>query len=445
MQMAENFLPLIIVVQLSAAVAGILLLRSATFDNRSLAVKLTIATAISAAMAIFVFAVSEPHLLFNDFRKAYYPTGQAMLEDRSALAPLIESVMFVNLPVVAYLFAPLGLFSFKAAAVIFLLLGTLATLWAWALLAREAQLSTNEKWVLLLLFAACGPLLYSFKEGNTSHMVLLGLVAALILMTRSRNAAAGAVLGICALVKLPLLIFGAYFLLRRNWPATIAFSATLAIAGVLSVLIFGWELNQRWFELCVVQFSRNPIGAFNVQSVPGFLLRLEGGAEIMRDWSAVPVGPLHKVIGTGSSLLMFAIAIAVCARRPHADNDAQSKDWLHLEYALVVTLAVVSSPMSWSHYYCWLLIPVAFFLGEKSAVALPPAARRIAWIATALLLPAIGLMSFSNPALEVVYVKFAASYLLACGLLWFALLIWALASKKNYAHVNREVTTRAAL
>jgi hypothetical protein len=142
---------------------------------------------------------------------------------------------------------------------------------------------------------------------------------------------------------------------------------------------------------------------------------------------------------------MFAIAIAVCARRPHADNDAQSKDWLHLEYALVVTLAVVSSPMSWSHYYCWLLIPVAFFLGEKSAVALPPAARRIAWIATALLLPAIGLMSFSNPALEVVYVKFAASYLLACGLLWFALLIWALASKKNYAHVNREVTTRAAL
>ena len=34
---------------------------------------------------------------------------------------------------------------------------------------------------------------------------------------------------------------------------------------------------------------------------------------------------------------------------------------------IVITLALVASPLSWSHYYCWLLIPAAFLL-DRGAV-----------------------------------------------------------------------------
>ena len=90
------------------------------------------------------------------------------------------------------------------------------SLWAWYLLCREAKLDGSKGWLLLFLFAANGPLINSSKEGNTSQMVLLGLVAALVLLKTQRNVVAGVLLGLCALIKLPLLIFGAYFLARRE-------------------------------------------------------------------------------------------------------------------------------------------------------------------------------------------------------------------------------------
>ncbi|WP_072391082.1 glycosyltransferase family 87 protein [Hyphomicrobium sp. CS1GBMeth3] len=436
--MSGSLLALVLLVQLGGLLAGIALLRSPGLALRSPRTNVAVATVISAAMAAFVFAVSEPGLLFNDFRKAYYPAGQVILEQPGALAPLIDSISFVNLPIVAYLFAPFGILPFKGAAIAFLLLGFAMSLWAWKLLALEARLEHRQQWLLLFLFAANGPLLYSAKEGNTSHMVLLGLVAGLIYLRRQRDIAAGVVLGVCALIKLPLLIFGAYFVLRRNWRAVAGFSGVLALSGLLSILIFGWELNQRWFELCVLQFGSNPIGAFNVQSIPSFLIRLDAGPEVLRDWSAVEIAPLQRFVGTGLVLLMALAAIAVCARLSDAENEPRPQELVALEYALVVVLSVVSSPMSWSHYYCWLLVPIALFLSPSSAVAATPLARRVIWAAIFLISPAVVLLSFETPAIETLYVKVLLSHLLAGGLIVYGILIWALA-RAEPRHVHSGV------
>lgn len=349
--MSGSLLALALLLQLVGLLAGIAAIRSrglGPFSSESGTVRAAAAFVAAAAMAAFVFAISEPGLLFSDFRKA-------------------------------------------------------------------------------LLFAANGPLVYSLKEGNTSHMVLLGLVAALIFLRRRRDLAAGIVLGVCALIKLPLLILGAYFVLRRNWAAVAGFSGVLAVSGLLSILVFGWALNQRWFELCVLQFGSNPIGAFNVQSIPSFLVRLGGDASVLRDWSAVGIAPLQRFIGTGLVLLMALVAIVVCARRPETANERERSDLFAHEYALVVALSVISSPMSWTHYYCWLLIPVALFLKPGGAVASSPAARRAAWLGILLISPAVVLLSFDAPLLEFLYVKVLLSHVLAGGLIVYGLLIWALA------------------
>ena len=113
---------------------------------------------------------------------------------------------FVNLPIVAYFFAPFAAFDFQWGAMLFFVTGLAMVMGTWLLLVRLAGLGINERWMLLLLIAANGPLHYSLKEGNTAHMGLFALALGLYFLRSGRDIAAGAVLSIGALLKLPLLL-----------------------------------------------------------------------------------------------------------------------------------------------------------------------------------------------------------------------------------------------
>jgi hypothetical protein len=389
---------------------------------------------LSAAVAAFVFWMSEPlpetPVLFTDFRRAYYPAGQAVLEGPQALTPLIERGVhgFVNLPIVAYLFAPFGALPVKWAARLYFVMGLGATLIAWALLARAANLDGRERSTLFFLFAVNGPLINSFKEGNTSHILLLPVVAAFLLLRGNRQVLAGVLLGLCALIKLPFLIFAPYLVLRRYWQAAAGMALVVGGGGLLSVALFGWELNQRWFELCVVPFSSNPIAAFNVQSIPGFLARLWTGPDLLYTWMPLPAEPLQRMIGSALSALLLLAAVLACLRRPQERNGASSAEpqaWRALEYGIVVTLAVIASPLSWSHYYCWLLFPIAFFLRRDFPLAPEGLSRVLGWAALVLVSQAVVFLKVSDPVLAGLYAKVMVSSMLLGGLLWFGLLVVA--------------------
>jgi hypothetical protein len=390
---------------------------------------------LCAVAALALFAISEPRHLFEDFRVAYYLAGQAVLDGPAALGPQIERGVdgFVNLPVVAYLFTPFALLPDKAAAVLFTLIGLAATAGAFLLLARLAGLRGTGFWLLLLLFAINGPLHNSLKEGNTTHIVLLLLAAGLWLLRGRRDVAAGLLLGFAAVIKLPLMLFGLYFLLRRNWGATAGFAGFCGAAGLLSLAIFGWEMHWHWLQLSVLQFSSHPLGAFNVQSVAGFLVRLAEGPAALMDWETLRTpAPLQRMTGTVAVGLLYLTALLACARGSAqgawgtgAEGHAAGSRGQDLEYALVLVLAVVSSPLSWSHYYLLMLLPAAFFLAPGSALAASAARRALGWAAILLTTPAVLVIAFANPGLMEAYARFGVSYLLFGGLLWFGLLAWS--------------------
>ncbi|APT58747.1 hypothetical protein RGI145_18185 [Roseomonas gilardii] len=383
---------------------------------------------LCAMAALALFAISEPRHLFEDFRVAYYLAGQAVLDGPAALGPQIERGVdgFVNLPVVAYLFTPFALLPDKAAAVLFTLIGLAATAGAFLLLARLAGLRGTGFWLLLLLFAINGPLHNSLKEGNTTHIVLLLLAAGLWLLRGRRDVAAGLLLGFAAVIKLPLMLFGLYFLLRRNWGATAGFAGFCGAAGLLSLAIFGWEMHWHWLQLSVLQFSSHPLGAFNVQSVAGFLVRLAEGPAALMDWETLRTpAPLQRMTGTVAVGLLYLTALLACVRGSAQGARTGGSRGQDLEYALVLVLAVVSSPLSWSHYYLLMLLPAAFFLAPGSALAASPARRALGWAAILLTTPAVLVIAFANPGLMEAYARFGVSYLLFGGLLWFGLLAWS--------------------
>ena len=148
---------------------------------------------------------------------------------------------FVNIPILAWLFVPLAPLGELAAAWVFLALGVVATVACFFLLLRLGDFHAASGAILALSFLANGPLVNTLREGNTTHFILLLLVVALLLWRAGAEYSAGLVFGLCALFKLPLLLIGVYFLLRRRW-RIVAGGATMIGAIVLSsLLMFGLD------------------------------------------------------------------------------------------------------------------------------------------------------------------------------------------------------------
>src|SRR5262249_29673875 len=182
---------------------------------------LSLSVIISVVLVQFaLWNVSEPELLFSDFYKAYYPAGQALLRDGPRQTWQIgedTSLAFVNLPILGYLFAPFALLERPTAGFLYLGVGVAAVVAMALLLARWLQLRYRAFAVLVMLFAANGPLVNSLREGNTTHIVGLILVVSLIFLGSGRQFLAGVLLGLCALIKLPLMLFCAYYVALQRW------------------------------------------------------------------------------------------------------------------------------------------------------------------------------------------------------------------------------------
>lgn len=379
-------------------------------------------------LAILTFLAVDPQYPFWDYRTAYYPAGNAVLDDPASLAVLIGKGVngFVNLPIVAYLFAPFSMLSLRYAIGLFTVFGLAITAVAWFLLAALAELKGTERWLLLLLVAANGPLMYSIKEGNTSHVVLAALAGGLYLLRAKRSVAAGLLLGVAAVVKLPLLLFGVYFVLRRDWRGTLGFAGVCFVVGMLSVILFGWQFHVRWFQLCVLQFGTQWLAAFNVQSIQSFILRLHVAPGRLTDWTAYSPGASQRLIGYVLIGLLYLAALWSCIRGA-ARLGEKSDAGRDLEFLLVLCLVVVSSPLSWSHYYSWLLLPAAFHLKSESPFATGPITRSLGWAAIILATVLVRPLQFSDPALLTAYSTVGASNLLCGGLIWTGLIAWSLA------------------
>jgi alpha-1,2-mannosyltransferase len=341
------------------------------------------------AIHFALWQISEPAIIFSDFFKAYYSAGEAVLTDEvAALYREGAEVTFVNMPILAFLFAPLARLDDPDAGWIFLALGLTAALASWAILARIGRYRASSAALLAFIFLVNGPMVNSLREGNTTHFLLLLLTLVLLLWRAGWDYSAGLVLGFCALFKLPLLLFGAYFLLRRRW-RILAGGATMAALIIgLSLWLFGLATHVAWYRVCVEPFMQGVIPAFNVQSIDAFLLRLSTGAALLQDWLPMPLPPVYRAVRTILLLAIYGAAVALIWRGgrreplPRVSGDLSARDLI--EFSLVLTIALVTSPLAWTHYYLLLLLPWALYQGGLLSLPDDTLSRSLMWGALAL-------------------------------------------------------------
>ena len=235
-------------------------------------------------------------------------------------------------------FGPFALMPSPAARLAFTALGLAMMAWYVRAIILLGGTSAPNRRLLLGMVIVNGPLVYSLKEGNTTHCVLALLLLAFLAVKVNRYWAAGTIIGIAGLIKLPLLLFGPYFLARRQWKALAGFSVTIVVLVLLSFILFGLDLHVVWFETNIRPFMSGRHAAFNAQSIDGVLARWWYDRGLL-NWQLISVSTSYMLVRYSLVAGLIGAAAWVCARSTPGKHEV-----VWLEYSIVLTLAVLISP-----------------------------------------------------------------------------------------------------
>ena len=341
----------------------------------------------AAAIAFLAITSTGRGTPFGDFDKAYYPAGRNVLSAPSRLYDCghDDGLCFVNPPVVALLFAPIALLPLYAAHGVVTLASVAAIALAVWLIVELCGARGTRRYAIVALVLLNGPLYYSVRLANLTHVVLVLLVIAMMWLVRGHEGRAGALLAVTALLKPPLLIWLPYFALRRRRRPAVAMALTLLLAGVMSVALFGVGLHLAWARQFVLGSSAHPIGAYNVQSIAGFLVRLTISGTLV-NWRPVAVshGFYMAQIAVTAGVVLLGLAAGAVAGAPRA-RATQLR-----EYSMLLCVMLLVSPVSWTHYYCLLLVPLAAYVAQTTEV--PHTRWWRLWMGSAALLVSLPVM-----------------------------------------------------
>lgn len=296
-----------------------------------------------------------------DFFKGYYHAGRKLIRNPDVLYDEY-CYGYVNFPLLAYIFVPLSELPKEIAGTIFFVIGYLSLIPFSYLLIKGAHLTSWKMWLMIAILALSGPLDYSIKMGNTTHMIALTMLVAILCYQHGREWLAGILLGINGLIKIPLIIPAGYFLVRRRWKVVGGGILVVGLALIVSLMIIPYTLNNQWVNSCILGNAGNPMAAFNNQSVVGFLARETISEGHFFEWIPVTPPPVFKIY---SSIALFVIMLPAIIVIFYKWMSNRSLSETILEFSIVLTCSILISPISWTHYFAFLLIPTAYFLGGE--------------------------------------------------------------------------------
>jgi hypothetical protein len=296
---------------------------TSTFDRVLLPAALTV-----VAVMAWRLLLRGPSVAF-DFQYAYWPAGHHVLLGLSPYAwthtQIVNRVEFVYPALSAVLFAPLALIGRSAGSVLMMLL-------AIALVPATLRLlcvrDTRVYGVALLWLPVYG----AWQTANETVFMMFGL--ACVWRWRERPLVAGFLTAAMLSLKPVLWPLFLWLLVTRRWRASI------------STLCFALALNlAAWSVIGFGQIGRY-LSAVSADTKAGW-----------RVGYGVPALLGHFGAGlTAGAVVMLALSLVLAAAVLHAA--VIKRDELRA-LALTVALALASSPLVWSHYLVFLLVPLA--------------------------------------------------------------------------------------
>jgi alpha-1,2-mannosyltransferase len=200
--------------------------------------------------------------------------------------------------------------------------------------------SVRNRWgaaVLLLAILNLGPWRETLAFGQI-NILLMGLMAADLLVRNQRWSqgfpGSGFLVGVAAGIKLTPLVFGLYFVMRKDWRGLLNMGAGFASTVLLGWLVRPAESAQFWLEILPDTSRIGGAGYVDNLSIKGALLHFgvpEAGVTV--PWLVL-------------SLLVVAMGAAII-------KTASGQGARVVAISATALTMLLISPVSWSHHWVW--------------------------------------------------------------------------------------------
>jgi len=241
----------------------------------------------------------------------------------------------------------------------------------------------------------------SYHLGQPNLVLLALMLGAFVALRTKRELIAGAMIAVAAALKAFPIIAIVYLVYRRYWTA----AASLVVTLVFLVLIlpapfrgFGqaWRDIEKW-SAGMLKYSEASVGqrpmrsyTWKNQSLVGVSNRLL--RHVDADSASAPHQPVYvnfadlKFSTVNAIVLCIALVLGIffIAVMPQRDMRTAQSD--AIEFALLLLLTLMVTPLSFGYFYSWLMLPFAVVTQQ----VLSGKASAIAWWS----LPALALLAF---------------------------------------------------
>lgn len=352
-----------------------------------------------AANVILVALPLVPQLFLHGKGKDYplwYGVGRQVLDGGPLYRDSGHGFGFLYPPFAAVLLAPFSLFG-RAFSIFCIGVVNVASWWAAAKLSDRLAGVPGPKawWVVALPSAIALPFIWDMYDlGQPNLMLLAIMLAGLALMAARREWAAGAMFAAAAALKaFPIAIFP-YLLWRRRWKAAASMAVLTAVFLLIAPAPFrGFERNygevKTWAAGMVLSANEKGFGQRPEQNwgwknnsliamVHRYMRPINAEAEhpeykpiyvnvlnLTYDQANIVLAVAAGIIGLG-----FVVLLPPESRRTPASDGA--------EYALLIALMTIASPLARAYYFVWLLFPFTVLIYRA---ALDPEGRVRRWSA----------------------------------------------------------------
>ncbi|MDR6987827.1 alpha-1,2-mannosyltransferase [Paenarthrobacter nitroguajacolicus] len=212
---------------------------------------------------------------------------------------------------------------------------------------RSALASATSCWIAAGLFLAVlllGPWRETLAFGQV-NIILMGLMVIDLLggMSKRRGfRAAGFLVGVAAGIKLTPLVFGLYFLMRKDWRGL----ATMSI-GFAATVLLGWLLRpteslQFWLDILPDTSRIGGAGYVDNLSIKGTLLHF---------------GVPHDAV----TLPWLALSLATIVVAALLIRAASAQGARVIAISTTALAMLLISPVSWSHHWVWMAVVLPAF------------------------------------------------------------------------------------
>ena len=260
-------------------------------------------------------------------------------------------------PFNALLFLPLSLLPYKTAYIFLGIISITLLLLINKLVVRELKL--NGEWFLnFTCFTLCWyPFICCLGTGQSSMIIAACLIGGWFCLRSKKTYVAGFLFAIATLMKLfPGLVL-LYLFISKNWRAFFAMVFFIIIGLFATAVIVGFD-DMRIYSILVIAKDVEEYAAFVFNhSISGIINRLFGERS---PWTE----PLAEIPQISSFMILISTAV-VLIYTIHKMYKMVSKQEV-ADYAFALTLAamLLLSPLTWSHIFPVLILPMGLLLRE---------------------------------------------------------------------------------